>query len=290
MAGWGSWGLVSNQPGYLNTVRYSQTLIAYSANDFIVCKSFAVNEFITFAYAKFITAKEVRSHIGNPLTKLISRMMTQPRGNPFQLSHTQFLVAGLLIGYISFVLWLGIRLIVLFSGAVIVVLAIASWYVQLEGQKISSSATSANLLEKDVFLSHISYFNNRIPDTSQSLWRSVQLQAQAIGQIATQIAQQESTFTPDLLETLHTVLDLVDQLVQALQVIQQVQTPRYRELAQQQLESSLTRLQQTHDQLQELHDQIALESLERRSLSAPAVISIRLQTLIAENERGILGN
>ncbi|MCC5626475.1 hypothetical protein [Nostoc sp. CHAB 5715] len=36
-----------------------KTLIAYSANDFIVCKSFAVNEFITLAaYAKLITAKE----------------------------------------------------------------------------------------------------------------------------------------------------------------------------------------------------------------------------------------
>lgn len=216
--------------------------------------------------------------------------MIQSWCNSSRFSQTQWLFTGLFIGYLGFVWWLGIRLIVLVSGAVIVMLAIIFWYRQLQSQGRTHSTTSANLLQMDIFLSHINALNHQIPDASQPLWRLVQQQAEDIQQMATQIAQQEATFTPDLLETLHTVLELVDQLVQALQVIQQVQTPRYRELAQQQLQSSQTRLQQTHDQLQELRDQMALENLERRSLTTSSGISTRLQILIAENERGILGD
>jgi ElaB/YqjD/DUF883 family membrane-anchored ribosome-binding protein len=217
-------------------------------------------------------------------------MTTDSWRNLFRLPHTQFLLVGLLVGYVGFVLWLGVRLIVLVSGAVIVGVTIASWYTQLQSQKTTPSATSANLLQADVFLSHIDALDHQIPAAARPQWRSVQQQAQVIQQIAAQIAQQESTSIPDLLETLHTVLDLVEQLVQALQVTQQVQTPRYRELAQQQLRSSQNRLQQTHDQLQELRDQIAYETLERRSSTAPSAVSTRLQTLIIENERGILGD
>jgi signal transduction histidine kinase len=217
-------------------------------------------------------------------------MMIQLWQTPFRLTQIQGLCLGLLIGYISFVLWLGMRWIVLSSGGLIVVLAIAFWYAQLQTQKASYSVSSANLLKTEIFLIHISILNDRVPEACQSLWRSVQAQAQAIQQTAAQIAQQESTFIPDLLETLHTVLDLVDQLVQALQVTQQVQMPHYQELSQIQLQSSLDRLQQTQDQLQELRDQMALASLEQRSRITPSGISTRLQMLITENEKGILGD
>ncbi|YAF97040.1 MAG: hypothetical protein AB3A66_05030 [Nodularia sp. CChRGM 3473] len=216
--------------------------------------------------------------------------MTQPKRYYFRLNHTQILLIGLLIGYFGFVFWLGIRLTVLLSGAVIVLLAIASWYMQLKSQKNSPSVTSTNLLQTEVFISHLNHLNHQIPDNSLSLWIAVQQQAQTIQQITKQIAQQESTFTPDLLETLHTVLDLVAQLVEALQVTQKVQTPRYQELAQRKLQRSQKRLQQTHDQLQELHDQIALETLERRSIYAPNLISKQLQMLIVDNEKGLLEN
>ncbi|MBW4644857.1 MAG: hypothetical protein KME23_18010 [Goleter apudmare HA4340-LM2] len=215
--------------------------------------------------------------------------MAKPKRLDWQISSTQLLIIGLLIGYLGFVWWLGIRLVVLLSGGVIVVLAIASWLIQLKHPKTNPTASSANLLQTDVFFSHISHLDHQIPDVSRPLWRSVQQQAQVIQQIAIQIAQQESTFTPDLLETLHTVLDLVDQLVQALQITPKLRTPRYRELAEQQLQSSRNRLQKTQDQLQELHDQIAVETLERRYLSTPSVIATKLQTLIADNEKGIIG-
>ncbi len=92
-----------------------------------------------------------------------------------------------------------------------------------------------------------------------------------------------------MLETLHTVLDLVEQLAQALRAVREMKTYRYQQLAQQRLYSSQKRLEQTRAQLQELRDQIILDTLQQRSSTPSAEISTWLQTLIAENENGILG-
>jgi hypothetical protein len=209
----------------------------------------------------------------------------------FQLSQAQILILGVLTGYVGFVFWLGLRWIPLLSGAVIVAGAIATWFVQIKHQKIKHSVliTSENLLKAEVFLSQLNRLGEQIPQDARSLWQSVQQQAEAIQQTAVRISQKEATFIPDLLETLHTVLDLVDQLAQALQGIQQVQMPRYQALAQQQLNTSKVRLRQTQNQLQELCDQIVLENLKQHSLMTTSVISTRLQMLIEENEKGILG-
>jgi hypothetical protein len=219
--------------------------------------------------------------------------MIQSRSNPLQFSQIYLLLVGLSVGYVGFILWLGMRPVVLLSGATIAGLTVAIWCTKLQPRK-TTVATSANLLQPDVFLSHICFLDRQIPDAAQLLWQSVQQRSQTIQQIAMQLAQLEPAFIPDLLETLHTVLDLIDQLVQALQITQQIQTPRYRELAQQQLETSLNRLQYTHGQLQELHDQIVCERLEQHSYTAFSSVSIRLQTLIAENtseiSSGILGD
>lgn len=217
-------------------------------------------------------------------------MVNKSRRNFWQLSQTQLLITGLLIGYVGFIFWLGMRLIVIVSGAVIVVLAIAFWHIQLQRQKKRTWANSANLLQPDVLLGHISYLDNQIPHASESLWRSVRQQTLTIQQIAMQISQQESTLTPHLLETLHTVLDLVERLVKALQLTETVQTSHYRELAKQQLQSSLTRLQHTQDQLQELYDKIALDNLGQAALTNSSVISTQLEILIADNTKGILGD
>lgn len=202
--------------------------------------------------------------------------------------HTYLLLAVLTIGFIAYVLWLGLRWIVFLSGAVIVAGAIAFWFRQFPRPK--NPSTIANLLQPEVFLSHLNTLKSSASGATDSQWRSAHQQAEAIQHVAKQIAQREPTLIPDLLETLHTVLDLVDQFGQAFQVSQQVQTPHYQQLAQQRLQHSEVRLQQTRDQLQALHDQIALEHLERHSLTLTSGISERLQILITENEKGILGD
>ncbi|WP_427158885.1 hypothetical protein ACQFX9_23415 [Aliinostoc sp. HNIBRCY26] len=217
-------------------------------------------------------------------------MNLQSRQNILLTYATQLLIVGLLIGYLGFVFWLGVRWIVIFSGAVIVALAIASWRWQLKRQNTIALDDTVNLLQADVFVNHINYRESKIPEASQVLWRSVKQQAVTIHQIAVEISQEESTLTPDLLETLHSILELIDRLVQALQVNTKVQTPYYQELTKQQLQSCLTRLQDTQDKLQELHDQIALDNLGNPMLNHTSVISSRLQTLINENTRGIIEN
>ncbi|MEO1402910.1 MAG: hypothetical protein AAFV72_16905 [Cyanobacteria bacterium J06635_1] len=211
------------------------------------------------------------------------------RGLP-RLSYTQILLVGLSVGYVGFVAWLGLRLMVLVSGGAIALTALLIWYTQ--PQKTDNVNNPHDLLQPEIFLTQINGLGNLIPVTYQTPlyqqhWDYAQAQSQAIHQIVIAIAQQESTFIPDLLDALHTVLDLVAQLVQALKVTQQVQTPQYQDLAQQQLDTSVTRLRQTHDQLQALHDQMAVESLDRR-LSHPARLTNRLQLLIAANRNGIL--
>ncbi|MBD1873467.1 hypothetical protein H6F75_08240 [Nodosilinea sp. FACHB-131] len=169
--------------------------------------------------------------------------------------------------------------------------AIATMQRQFNQHRRTFSATSntANLLQKDVFISHLNHVEHQYSDIPHSFWMLARQRAEAIQAVAAQIAQKELTFIPDLLETLHTVLDLVKQLAQALRALREVKTYHYQQLAQQQLYSSHKRLEQTHTQLQELRDQIILDTLQQPSSTSSAEITTWLKTLIAENENGILG-
>ncbi len=196
-------------------------------------------------------------------------------------SLTFYLGLAVGVGYACFVAWLGLRLIVLLTGGLIAIATIGFWFWQLRRDR-STPAPTPDLLQPEVFLKQLIAMEVQVPNATRSTWQVAQQQAEAIHQAATQIAQYEPTLIPDLLETLHTVLVLVTNLVQTLQVSQQVQTPQYQALGQQQLERNQLQLQTTHQQLQELRDQIAIEQLEQRTVTTSA-LSTKLQTLIAEN-------
>lgn len=197
------------------------------------------------------------------------------------------LLAGLLVGYGGLVLWQGLRLVVLVTGGAMTGLAIAAWCVFAAQQSRDSPIPSANLLDPAIWQQRLLELEPRLPTASQSQWQAAVQASSAIHSLVAHIAQQEPTFIPDLLETLHTVLELADQLGSALQTTERVQTPHYQTLAQQQLQRSQTRLQQTHQQLQELHDQLMLTDLTRRSQSAVSGISTRLQLITAENAKSL---
>lgn len=201
------------------------------------------------------------------------------------------LLLALALGSFGMVVWLGLRWIVVLSSLVICGAAIAAWKHQLNHHRKMSliAPNSANLLQSDTFIAHLDHLEGRFPEISELLWRSARQRAEAIQAIAAQIAQTESAFIPNLLETLHTVLDLTEQLAQALKAVQQVKTYHYQQLAQQRLHSSQMRLNQTHNQLQELRDQIILDTLQQQSLTPAAEMSTWLQTLIKDNENGLLG-
>lgn len=208
-----------------------------------------------------------------------------------RFSPTLVLLVGLALGSFGLVVWLGLRWIVVSSSLAICAAAIALWQRQLNHHKrlVATAIESANLLQKDTFLAHLGHLETQFPGISQPLWRSACQRAEAIRQFADQIAQQETTFIPDLLEALHTVLDLVEQLAQALKAVQRVKTYHYQQLAQEQLYRSQKRLEHTHNQLQALRDQMIVGSLQQPSPPPVLEISTWLQTLIADNEKGLLG-
>lgn len=194
---------------------------------------------------------------------------------------TYFLLVGVALGYACLIAALRPRPVVLGVGGAIALGTIAVWIGGFRPQPVSPDALN-NLLERQNFLSRLVDLEAKIPNLPQSQWTETRQWAEQSQLSAEQIAQREPTLIPDLLEAMHTVLDLAGQVAEALQVIAQIQTATYRELAQQRLHASSDRLQQTHAQLQSLQDQIALASLDRSG--ADANLPGRLQILIAENK------
>lgn len=208
-----------------------------------------------------------------------------------RFSPTMLLLTGLTLGSFGMVFWQGLRWVVAVGIGFVYMGAIAAWLRQLNHRKglVSTQLNSANLLQKDAFLAHLDHLEAQLSGISQTLWRSARQRAEMIQQLADQIAQQETAFIPDLLEALHTVLDLVEQNAQALKAVQQVKTYRYQQLAQEQLYRSQRRLEQMQNQLQALRDQMVLGTLQPSSLPQGAELSTWLQTLVADNEKDLLG-
>lgn len=220
----------------------------------------------------------------------------------------QLFSAGLLLGYGLFVLWLGLRPIVLLSGLAIVALSgLRGWRV-IKRHLRSPVESDHNLLHKPVFMRCI---QQRVeipsdafllrpssaegssadakPVSIASFWQQTQLKSDEIHALTVAIAQQDPIFIPDLLDTLYSVVDLVVQQGQSAIAMVQVRTPEYQLLAQQQSDASWNRLQETHSQLQALHDHLLVAAVRNRTLPDPSGLSDRLKGLIDENKNGILG-
>ena len=182
-----------------------------------------------------------------------------------------------------FVFILGWRLIVLLTGGAIAFTSSIYWFWQIHSPS-SSQSLSSNLLQGDVFAEHLAYSQRRVPAAHLRVWAGAQTQATSIQTNAEQIALRESMLIPDLLETLHSTLDLTEQIAEALYLLNQMQTAQYQTQTQQQLQKSLARLEVTHNQLQTLNDQFAWEHLEQRSHYTSALAS-GLQIVVSENEK-----
>jgi hypothetical protein len=74
-------------------------------------------------------------------------------------------------------------------------------------------------------------------------------------------------------------------VVEAILALEKVQTESYRDLAQKHLDTSLNRLQYTHNQLQQLQDQVLLSSLENPEISTR--LPLYLQELINVNRSSL---
>lgn len=212
----------------------------------------------------------------------MNRIIPQYFRNLAQYQQTYWLIAGAIGGYIGFVLILGTTPLVIGIGGAIALAMIAVWFWTMN-QALAKS--THNLLEREIFLAHLNNCQRQIDKSYQITWRQAYQWAKATQQFAQQIAQLEPTLIPELIEALHTVLALTQQVVSALATTNQVQSSKYRFLAKQQLQISCDRLQHTHNQLQQLQDQVLLSKLNQphTQINLPKT----LQVIITENKTAI---
>lgn len=201
-----------------------------------------------------------------------SRILRQPQ--------TYLLVLGTGLGYALLVHLAGPRPLAWAGGGAIATTMVASW---LAGWRRSTPPElGSDLLDRQTFIQHLDLLNQDIPPRQQQPWRQASTWALESQAFAHQIYQRDPLLQVDLLEALHTVVDLARQVAEGLAVVEQVQTPTYRQLAQQRLTASCDRLQATRAQLQQLQDQVTLASLDSETGSG-SLLPQGLQTLIAAN-------
>lgn len=217
--------------------------------------------------------------------------MSRLQQSILRLPQTYGLLVGVGLGYAGLLVWQGTRLIVWIAGAAIALVAIAAWFWVLRQVPLPSAKPGVSpdhLLDRSIFLAQLAALEQRHPAITQSTppdptWAEARHWAEQAQEFAAQIAQQEPSFIPDLLEALHTVLELATQVLEALTVIQQMRTLNFRQLAEARLQTSCDRLRETHSQLQYLQDQITLTALDRRTVGATPLPD-RLRILITENK------
>ena len=198
----------------------------------------------------------------------------------FRQPQTYLLLVGTGLGYALLLTMVGPRPLAWAGGGAIATTMVASW---LGGWRRSAPPElGSDLLDRDTFMQHLDLLTQGLPARQQRPWRQTVTWALESQAFAHQIYQRDPLLQADLLEALHTVVDLARQVAEGLAVIEQVQTPTYRQLAQQRLTASSDRLQVTHAQLQQLQDQVTLASLDPET-GRGSLLPQGLQTLIAAN-------
>jgi|688.fasta_scaffold485374_1 hypothetical protein len=200
----------------------------------------------------------------------------------FQIPQTYLLLVGIILGLSIFLNSVGIRPFTLILGGLISLAMLGFWLKYLSS---ILSQTEANLLDVDNFLQQLKLIAAKLGKKTHLSWSKAETYAKESQQFCQTIVHRESPLTPELIETLYTVLDLSNQVVEAILALEKVQTQSYRDLAQEHLNTSLNRLQNTHYQLQQLQDQVLLSSLENPEISNR--LPLYLQELINVNRSSL---
>ena len=198
----------------------------------------------------------------------------------FKLPQTYLLLLGAVLGYSCFLLILRPRPLTLLGGGLITLTAMGTWVVEV---KKELTWLQDNLLDREVFQLRLKAIEQKVQNRASPHWHQAKTWVLEIQQFASRIGEREPGLLPELLETLYTTLTLSEQLVDKLLATAQVKSDAYREIAQQQLQTSYDRLQVTHDQLQGLHDQVVLLSGDHSLAFAPAEIPVQLRSVIEAN-------
>lgn len=198
-----------------------------------------------------------------------------------RLPQTYGLLTGTVIGYLCLLGWAGPRPLVWLGGGGVAVAMMGSWVTTVRSQ--APTADASDLLMPAVFEQQLTTLESNLPPdhVGTEAWQQARQAARSAQACAVQISHHDSLLHPDLLEAVHTVLELIQQIADALRVLDTIQTPVYQQMVQERLQQSGDRLQQTQQQLQQLQDQVALASLDANAATLPQ----RLQQLIAANQQ-----
>jgi hypothetical protein len=134
------------------------------------------------------------------------------------------------------------------------------------------------------FAARLNQLNQQVPAQARQTWEQAQRWATESQRFAERIYERDPLLQVELLEAMHTVLNLARQVAEGLKVMDEIETPTYRKLAQQRLNASRDRLQVSHAQLQQLQDQVALAGLDSTQ-GMDRSLPQRLQTLINANKQ-----
>lgn len=195
---------------------------------------------------------------------------------------TYLLAFGVGLGFAVLVGLAGWRPLVLIGGGAIALAMIGTWAAGF--RTTPTPLTVGDLLNPQVLDQEMTALEQKVPQPRQDPWPQVRTWAEDARRFADRICDRDPLMRADLLEALHTVLDLARQVAEALQVIDHIETPAYQKLAQKRLRASCDRMAATHSQMQQLQDQVALSALDP-SQPADTALPQRLQTLVAANRQ-----
>lgn len=202
----------------------------------------------------------------------------------FSLPQTYFLIVGVGLGYLAFVVWLGSRPVALGIGGAIALAMLGAWFWKL---KQMPSLTWINLLDKSTFRSQLNKLESELKRQSYSEWENVKKLAIESQEFAAKIVSRESELMPELIETLYTVLSLCEQVIKSVLALQEIKTATYQKITEQYLQESYQRITETYKQLEQLQDQVVISSLARETGGVEAGLPRRLKILIADNKTAL---
>lgn len=200
----------------------------------------------------------------------------------FRLPQSLFVLVGAGLGYLLFIMWLGTRSLVLIVGGAIALSIIGAWFwhvkdIEVQEQLARESSDAGNLLNRKVFLSLLPTLELGNSKESRSTWEVVHHWAESSQTYCTNIAKHEPTLVPDLLDALHTVAALSQEIAETLQAMDRLQTSNYRKLAEESLRASCDRLKSSYEKLQNLHDLAILQRIPAAKFDLPHQIELLVE-------------
>jgi hypothetical protein len=200
----------------------------------------------------------------------------------FRQPQTYLLLTGVGLGYGVLLLLAGARPLAWLAGGGISAAMVGTWATGFQTK--SGTLANSDLLDATNFAARLRQLNQQVPAKSRPTWEQAEAWATESQRFAERIYERDPMLQVELLEAMHTVLNLARQVAEGLKVMDEIETPTYRKLAKQRLEASRNRLQASHSQLQQLQDQVALAGLDDAQ-GMSGSFPQRLQTLITANKQ-----